>query len=107
MSGLPLNNVNPPALCTVRLLRPPCQLSVAQERFGNPTDAAYTLIKRYTPVNASRGYRNKGGEIDAFARNLFDTNYILDVTIQASNLGLILGTAADPRTIGVTFRARQ
>jgi len=29
------------------------------------------------------------------------------VTIQAGNTGLILATPSDPRTVGVTFRARQ
>jgi len=78
------------------------------KQYGDPTDSAYTIIKGYTLVNASLGYRNAAGwEIDVFARNLFDTNYIQNVTIQAGNSGLILGTPSDPRTIGVTFRARQ
>jgi iron complex outermembrane receptor protein len=78
------------------------------KQYGDPTDSAYTIIKGYTLVNASLGYRNKAGwEVDVFARNLFDANYIQNVTIQAGNSGLILGTPSDPRTIGVTFRARQ
>jgi iron complex outermembrane receptor protein len=49
----------------------------------------------------------KGVELAVFARNLFDKDYIQNVTIQAGNSGLIVGTPSDPRTIGVTFRARQ
>ncbi|WP_242152454.1 TonB-dependent receptor [Sphingomonas sp. BAUL-RG-20F-R05-02] len=83
--------------------------SVSRTRqYGDPTDSAYTLIKGYTLVNASLGYRNRAGwEVDVFARNLFDANYLQNVTIQAGNSGLILGTPSDPRTIGLTFRARQ
>ncbi|RZF59127.1 TonB-dependent receptor [Sphingomonas populi] len=77
-------------------------------QYGDPTDSAYTRIEGYTLVNASLGYRNSAGwEIAVFARNLFDANYIQNVTIQAGNSGLILATPSDPRTIGVTFRARQ
>ncbi|MDF0487643.1 TonB-dependent receptor [Sphingomonas sp. H39-1-10] len=77
-------------------------------QYGDPTDSAYTRINGYTLVNASLGYRNNAGwEIDVFARNLFDANYLQNVTIQAGNSGLILATPSDPRTIGVTFRARQ
>jgi iron complex outermembrane receptor protein len=83
--------------------------SVSRTRqYGDSTDSAYTIIKGYTLVNASLGYRNTAGwEVDVFARNLFDADYIQNVTIQAGNSGLILGTPSDPRTIGLTFRARQ
>jgi iron complex outermembrane receptor protein len=42
-----------------------------------------------------------------FARNLFDANYIQNLTIQAGNSGLILGNPSDPRVVGITVRARQ
>ncbi len=41
-----------------------------------------------------------------FARNLFATNYIQNLTIQAGNSGLILGTPGGPRTYGMTFRIK-
>ncbi|MEG3087137.1 TonB-dependent receptor [Sphingomonas sp. PB4P5] len=78
------------------------------KQFGDPTGSRYTTIGSYTVVNGSIGYRSaKGYEIALFARNLFDQDYIQNVTIQAGNSGLILGTPSDPRTIGLTFRARQ
>ena len=40
-----------------------------------------------------------------WVRNLFDENYMQNLTVQAGNSGLILGTPSDPRTIGVTLRA--
>ncbi|VVT08210.1 Iron complex outermembrane recepter protein [Sphingomonas sp. EC-HK361] len=77
-------------------------------QFGDPTGSRYTVIDGYTAVNGSIGIRSDAGwELAIFARNLFDRDYIQNVTIQAGNSGLILATPSDPRTIGVTFRARQ
>ncbi|VWX54319.1 TonB-dependent receptor [Novosphingobium sp. 9U] len=76
--------------------------------YGDPSLSRYTLIKGYNLTNASIGYRsNQGWEVSVFARNLFDKDYIQNLTIQAGNSGLILGTPSDPRTVGVTFRFWQ
>ena len=73
--------------------------------FGDPTASASTVIKGYTIVNASIGWRfNDKLEVAVFTRNLFDKNYIQNLTIQAGNSGLIIGTPSDPRVIGVTLR---
>ncbi|MET0374264.1 MAG: TonB-dependent receptor [Rhizorhabdus sp.] len=82
--------------------------STRSRQLGDPTGSAYTRIPGYTLVNGSVGYRSAAGwEIAVFTRNLFDKNYIQNVTIQAGNSGLILVTPSDPRVIGLTFRARQ
>ena len=47
-----------------------------------------------------------GLELAVFARNLLNADYIQNVTIQAGNSGLILGTPSDPRTIGGTVRLK-
>ncbi|PXW73432.1 iron complex outermembrane receptor protein [Blastomonas natatoria] len=80
--------------------------------FGDPSLSRFTFIDGYNLTNASLGYRREnadgeGWEIAVFARNLFDADYIQNVTIQAGNSGLILGTPSDPRTAGVTFRLRR
>jgi iron complex outermembrane recepter protein len=76
--------------------------------FGDSADSQYTIIKGYAQVNASIGFRAvKGWEIALFARNLFDKNYLQNVTIQAGNSGLIVGTPNDPQIFGITLRARQ
>ncbi len=80
--------------------------------FGDPTLSRFTWIKGYNLTNASLGYRQEdangsGWEIAVFARNLLDANYIQNLTIQAGNSGLILGTPSDPRTVGVTLRVRR
>lgn len=78
------------------------------KQFGDPTGSRFTTIGSYTVVNGSVGYRsNKGWELAVFARNLFDRDYIQNVTIQAGNSGLILATPSDRRTFGVTFRVHQ
>ena len=59
-------------------------------------------------TNASLALRGRDGlEIAVFVKNVFNSNYIQNLTIQAGNSGLILGTPSDPRVIGVTLRARQ
>lgn len=74
--------------------------------FGDAADSAYSVIPGYTIVNASLGYRSaKGWEIALFVRNLFDTNFLQNVTVQAGNSGLIVGTPSDPRMAGITLRA--
>lgn len=75
--------------------------------FGDATDSAYTVIPGYAIVNASIGYRTPTWEVALFARNLFDKDYLQNVTVQAGNSGLIVGTPSDPRMIGVTFRIHQ
>ncbi|WP_242185952.1 TonB-dependent receptor [Sphingomonas sp. CARO-RG-8B-R24-01] len=76
--------------------------------YGDPTLSKYTLIDGFNQTNASLGFRAASGlEVAVFVRNLFDTNYIQNLTIQAGNSGLILGTPSEPRVIGITLRARQ
>ena len=76
--------------------------------FGDPTASAYTVIKGYTVVNGSIGLRFSDRlELAVFARNLFDKQYIQNLTVQAGNSGLIVGTPNDPRLIGLTLHARQ
>ena len=76
--------------------------------YGDATDSAYTVIPGYALVNASLGLRaGKGLELALFARNLFNRNYLQNVTVQAGNSGLIVGTPSDPRMAGVTLRVRR
>lgn len=82
-------------------------VSARTKIFGDATDSAYTVIKGYALVNASIGYRTPRWEIALFARNLFDKDYLQNVTVQAGNSGLIVGTPSDRRMFGVTMRAHQ
>ena len=48
----------------------------------------------------------KGWEASLFVRNLFDVRYLQNVTIQAGNSGLIVGTPGDGRSVSATLRTR-
>ncbi|WP_445326711.1 TonB-dependent receptor [Sphingobium sp. AN641] len=74
---------------------------------SDPTASAYTVIRDYTVVNGSIGVRAGRFEVAVFARNLFNRNYMQNLTIQVGNSGLIVGTPSDPRTIGFTLRMQQ
>jgi iron complex outermembrane recepter protein len=73
--------------------------------YGDPSDSRYTLIRGYTLVNASLGFRDPGHwEVSVWARNLLNRNYMQNLTVQAGNSGLIVGTPSDPRFLGATAR---
>ncbi len=75
--------------------------------YSDTSASQYAWIEGYNVTNASVGYRfDSGWEVDVFARNLFDTDYITALTIQTGNSGLILGQPGDPRLLGVKLRAR-
>ncbi|MEH3045614.1 TonB-dependent receptor [Sphingomonas adhaesiva] len=74
---------------------------------GDPALSRFTYIRGYNLTNANIGYRFADGtEAILWARNLLDADYIQNVTVQAGNSGLIVGTPSDPRTIGATIRWR-
>ena len=72
---------------------------------SDTSGSKYTVIEGFIVTNLAVGYRfAKRWEVAAFARNLFDEEYITALTIQTGNAGLILGQAGEPRTVGVAFR---
>lgn len=74
--------------------------------YSDSSASQYTWIDGYNVTNASVGYRfRRTWQVDVFAHNLFDADYITALTIQTGNSGLILGQPGDPRLVGVTVRA--
>jgi iron complex outermembrane receptor protein len=74
--------------------------------YGDPSDSQYTVLDGYTLVNASIGVRDLGPfEVSLWARNLLAEEYMQNLTVQAGNSGLIVGTPSDPRSVGLTLRA--
>jgi len=74
--------------------------------YGDATDSKYTLIPGYTVLNASAGLRIASRwDLAVWARNLLDRDYMQNLTVQAGNSGLVVGTPGDPRTWGMTLRA--
>lgn len=56
-------------------------------------------------VNVVVGFRQDGPwELLFWGRNVFDADYLQNVTVQAGNSGLVLGLPGDPASIGVTVR---
>jgi iron complex outermembrane receptor protein len=83
------------------------ELQTRAKMFGEPSDSRFAVIDGYSVVNASLGFRQRGPwEVALFVRNLLDRNYMQNLTVQAGNSGLIVGTPSDPRTYGVTVRAK-
>jgi iron complex outermembrane receptor protein len=86
--------------------------SVRSWVYGDSADSHYTVISGYGLVNASLGVRSLAitptaqWELFVWSRNLLNKNYLQNVTVQAGNSGLIVGTPGDARSIGVTLRAR-
>ena len=75
------------------------------EVYGDPSDSRYTRISGYALVNAYLGFRARANwEFSVWARNLLDRNYMQNLTVQAGNSGLIVGTPSDPRIVGATVR---
>ena len=74
---------------------------------SNPSPSAYTWVKGYAVSNFRLGFRTDSG-IDLFGwvRNAFDTEYFEQLAVGPGNTGLIAGQPGDPRTYGVTLRAR-
>ena len=69
--------------------------------------SAFARSTAVASADANVGYRlAEGTDVIVFARNPLDPVHIQNVTIQAGNSGLILGTPSDRSTIGGTVRLR-
>lgn len=73
--------------------------------YGDPSDSRYTLMPAYSLLHASLGWRDEKWDFSLWVRNLTNEHYLQNVTVQAGNSGLVLGTPADPRSFGATLRA--
>jgi iron complex outermembrane receptor protein len=81
------------------------ELSYRGKTYGDPSDSRYTLMPGYSLVNMSLGFRdNARWDFSVWARNLFNEQYLQNVTVQAGNSGLVVGTPADPRMAGIALR---
>jgi iron complex outermembrane receptor protein len=82
------------------------ELSYRSKTYGDPSDSRYTQMPGYGLVNMSLGFRdNARWDFSVWARNLFNEQYLQNVTVQAGNSGLVVGTPADPRMVGIALRA--
>jgi iron complex outermembrane receptor protein len=75
--------------------------------YADATTSNYSRLDGYGIVNLRLGFRSRGAwEAFIFARNAFDKDYVQNITIVSGNSGLVVGTPGDPRTVGLTLRAR-
>jgi iron complex outermembrane receptor protein len=81
--------------------------TVRSQVYGDPTNSRYTVIDGYGLLNVVAGFRPHGPwDVSLWVRNLLNDDYMQNLTVQAGNSGLIVGTPSDPRTYGITLRAR-
>lgn len=75
---------------------------------SNPASLSeYTEVGDLTLVNLRAGFRAaKGWELFVWSKNLLDEEYFQYLSAQTGNSGALYGSPGDPRTVGVTFRAR-
>nr|WP_314436478.1 TonB-dependent receptor [uncultured Brevundimonas sp.] len=67
----------------------------------------YTRIDSYAILNLRAGFRAENGwEAFVWVKNALDENYLQFVSVQSGNSGLVIGNPGDPRTVGITLRAR-
>jgi iron complex outermembrane receptor protein len=74
---------------------------------SNPSPSAYTWVKGYAVANFRLGFRTDSGvDVFAWVRNALDKDYYDFLVVGPGATGLIAGQPGDPRTYGVTLRAR-
>ncbi|MET4684375.1 TonB-dependent receptor [Brevundimonas faecalis] len=67
----------------------------------------YTEIEGYALLNLRAGFRaDNGWEAFVWIKNALDQDYLQFVSVQSGNSGLVIGNPGDPRTLGLTLRAR-
>ena len=76
--------------------------------FSNASDSVYSRIDAYGVLNLRLGLRSADDRWDAFlwSKNALDEEYFQYVTAGTGSTGLLLANPADPRTVGLTLRAR-
>jgi iron complex outermembrane receptor protein len=74
---------------------------------SNPSRSAYTDIAGYSVANVRAGFRtDQRWDVYGWVRNAFDAKYFELLATQSGSTGLVVGQLADPRTYGLTVKAR-
>ena len=79
-----------------------------RSRFSsNPSRSLYTDIDGYSLSNLRLGFRTPSRwDVYGWIRNAFGNRYYEVLALQSGSTGLVVGQPGDPRTYGVTLRAR-
>jgi len=80
----------------------------ARTKFSSSaTYSAYMNVAGYGLANARLGFRaGNGWEAFLWVRNITGRNYYEQLAAAPGGTGLIVGQPGDPRTFGITLRAR-
>jgi iron complex outermembrane receptor protein len=74
---------------------------------SNASRSIYTDIDGYSLNNLRIGFRRESGlNIYGWVRNVFDKDYFEQLAVTPNNTGLIAGQPGDPRTYGLTIKAK-
>jgi iron complex outermembrane receptor protein len=83
------------------------EASYRSSYFSAASDSKYSRIGGYTLVNLRAGFRpNDYWDVFVWARNVTDEDYFQYISSQAGNSGALYGAPGDPRTVGLTLRAK-
>jgi iron complex outermembrane receptor protein len=81
--------------------------SLRSDFSSSPTPSTVQNVEGYVLTNLRAGYRTERGyEIFGWLRNAFDTQYYDFLTAAPGSTGLLVGQLGDPRTFGLTVKAR-
>ncbi len=83
-------------------------VSYRSSYYSSADDSRYGLVPGYTLTNLRLGVRSDDAHwnLEAWARNAFDTKYYQTIGKVAFNTGAFSALLGDPRTVGVTLRLK-
>ncbi len=73
---------------------------------SNASRSAYTNIQGYSLHNFRFGFRTEDFDLSAWVRNALDQDYFESLSVGSGSTGLISAQLGDPRTFGLTLRAK-
>ncbi len=73
---------------------------------SNASRSIYTDVSGYALHNFRVGFRTDQFEIFGWLRNAFNQNYFESLAVGSNSTGLISAQLGDPRTVGITLRAK-
>jgi len=81
-------------------------VSYRSSYYSSADDSIYGRVPGYSVTNLRIGLRTDDGHwnLEAWARNAFDTHYYQTIAKVAFNSGALSALLGDPRTVGVTLR---
>jgi iron complex outermembrane receptor protein len=82
--------------------------SYRSDSYSSASDSIYSIVPAHEVTNAQIGIRtnDEHWDLSVWSRNIFNTDYYISRGVGGFNTGIITGLLGDPRTFGVTLKAR-